>query len=131
MGVAILALHAKHAEKFHSYTTYIWVCKGFMLFIAFQSLIDALHNEVGDGNVKLGTEVLSLACCCDGVSSSGGWSISVDSKDAKGKDLRKNQSFDAVIMTVRKKLSVFISLEAWSFDSHKLKYFTVFFFLPL
>uniref|UniRef100_A0A0E0H2G3 Amine oxidase domain-containing protein n=1 Tax=Oryza nivara TaxID=4536 RepID=A0A0E0H2G3_ORYNI len=64
-----------------------------------QSLIDALHNEVGDGNVKLGTEVLSLACCCDGVSSSGGWSISVDSKDAKGKDLRKNQSFDAVIMT--------------------------------
>ena len=103
MGVAILALHAKHAEKFHSYTTYIWVCKGFMLFIAFQSLIDALHNEVGDGNVKLGTEVLSLACCCDGVSSSGGWSISVDSKDAKGKDLRKNQSFDAVIMTVRKK----------------------------
>uniref|UniRef100_A0A0E0DFJ0 Protoporphyrinogen oxidase n=1 Tax=Oryza meridionalis TaxID=40149 RepID=A0A0E0DFJ0_9ORYZ len=64
-----------------------------------QSLIDALHNEVGDGNVKLGTEVLSLACSCDGVSSSGGWSISVDSKDAKGKDLRKNQSFDAVIMT--------------------------------
>uniref|UniRef100_A0A0D3FXB9 Amine oxidase domain-containing protein n=1 Tax=Oryza barthii TaxID=65489 RepID=A0A0D3FXB9_9ORYZ len=64
-----------------------------------QSLIDALHNEVGDGNVKLCTEVLSLACCCDGVSSSGGWSISVDSKDAKGKDLRKNQSFDAVIMT--------------------------------
>uniref|UniRef100_A0A0E0KS60 Protoporphyrinogen oxidase n=1 Tax=Oryza punctata TaxID=4537 RepID=A0A0E0KS60_ORYPU len=64
-----------------------------------QSLIDALHNEVGDGNVKLGTEVLSLACSCDGVSLSGGWSISVDSKDAKGKDLRKNQSFDAVIMT--------------------------------
>uniref|UniRef100_A0A0D9W6J1 Protoporphyrinogen oxidase n=1 Tax=Leersia perrieri TaxID=77586 RepID=A0A0D9W6J1_9ORYZ len=64
-----------------------------------QSLIDALHNEVGDGNVKLGTEVLSLACSCDGVSSSGGWSISVDLKDAKGKDLRKNQSFDAVIMT--------------------------------
>ncbi|KAL5214568.1 hypothetical protein ABZP36_003720 [Zizania latifolia] len=65
----------------------------------FMLLIDALHNEVGGGNVKLGTEVLSLACSCDGVSSTGGWSISVDSKDAKGKDLRKNQSFDAVIMT--------------------------------
>ncbi|KAG8082477.1 hypothetical protein GUJ93_ZPchr0014g47312 [Zizania palustris] len=64
-----------------------------------QSLIDALHNEVGDSNVKLGTEVLSLACSCDGVSSSGGWSISADSKDAKGKHLKKNQSFDAVIMT--------------------------------
>ncbi|CAD6263244.1 unnamed protein product [Miscanthus lutarioriparius] len=64
-----------------------------------QSLINALRNEVGDDNVKLGTEVLSLACTFDGVPAPGGWSISVDSKDANGKDLAKNQTFDAVIMT--------------------------------
>nr|TKW05124.1 hypothetical protein SEVIR_7G155600v2 [Setaria viridis] len=64
-----------------------------------QSLINALHNEVGDDNVKLGTEVLSLACTFDGLPSTGGWSISVDSKDAGSKDLAKNQTFDAVIMT--------------------------------
>ncbi|XP_066383197.1 protoporphyrinogen oxidase, mitochondrial-like isoform X2 [Miscanthus floridulus] len=64
-----------------------------------QSLINALRNEVGDDNVKLGTEVLSLACTFDGVPAPGGWSISVDSKDASGKDLAKNQTFDAVIMT--------------------------------
>ncbi|XP_066345325.1 protoporphyrinogen oxidase, mitochondrial-like [Miscanthus floridulus] len=64
-----------------------------------QSLINALHNEVGDDNVKLGTEVLSLACTFDGVPAPGGWSISVDSKDASGNNLAKNQTFDAVIMT--------------------------------
>jgi len=64
-----------------------------------QSLINALHNEVGDGNVKLGTEVLSLACTFDGLPATGGWSISVDSKDGGSKDLAKNQTFDAVIMT--------------------------------
>ncbi|XP_062184825.1 protoporphyrinogen oxidase, mitochondrial [Phragmites australis] len=64
-----------------------------------QSLVNALHNEVGDGNVKLGTEVLSLACSFDGVPASGGWSISVDSKNASSKELAKNQIFDAVIMT--------------------------------
>ncbi|CAL5026731.1 unnamed protein product [Urochloa decumbens] len=64
-----------------------------------QSLINALHNEVGDDNVKLGTEVLSLACTFDGLPVTGGWSISVDSKDAGSKDLAKNQTFDAVIMT--------------------------------
>ncbi|EES11038.1 hypothetical protein BDA96_06G143400 [Sorghum bicolor] len=64
-----------------------------------QSLINALHNEVGDDNVKLGTEVLSLACTLDGAPAPGGWSISDDSKDASGKDLAKNQTFDAVIMT--------------------------------
>jgi oxygen-dependent protoporphyrinogen oxidase len=64
-----------------------------------QSLINALHNEVGDDNVKLGTEVLSLACTFDGLPATGGWSISVDSKDAGSKDLVKNQTFDAVIMT--------------------------------
>lgn len=64
-----------------------------------QSLINALHNEVGDDNVKLGTEVLSLACTFDGVPTTGGWSISVDSKDARSKDLAKKQTFDAVIMT--------------------------------
>ncbi|CAN6249166.1 unnamed protein product [Urochloa humidicola] len=64
-----------------------------------QSLINALHNEVGDDNVKLGTEVLSLACTFDGLPTTGGWSISVDSKDAGSKDLAKNQTFDAVIMT--------------------------------
>ncbi|TVU15447.1 hypothetical protein EJB05_38968, partial [Eragrostis curvula] len=64
-----------------------------------QSLIDALHKEVGDGNLKLGTEVLSLACSFDGVPAAGGWSISVDSKDASSKELAKNQTFDAVIMT--------------------------------
>ncbi|CAL5068607.1 unnamed protein product [Urochloa decumbens] len=64
-----------------------------------QSLINALHNEVGDDNVKLGTEVLSLACTFDGLPATGGWSISVDSKDAGSKDLAKNQTFDAVIMT--------------------------------
>jgi hypothetical protein len=63
----------------------------------FQSLVDALHDEVGDGNVKLGTEVLSLACSVDG----DGWSISVDSKNASSKELAKKRSFDAVIMTVR------------------------------
>uniref|UniRef100_A0A0A9D0C7 Protoporphyrinogen IX oxidase n=1 Tax=Arundo donax TaxID=35708 RepID=A0A0A9D0C7_ARUDO len=68
--------------------------------VLFQSLIDALHNEVGDGNVKLGTEVLSLACSFDEVPASGGWSISVDSKDGSSKELAKNQAFDAVIMTV-------------------------------
>ncbi|CAN6268343.1 unnamed protein product [Urochloa humidicola] len=64
-----------------------------------QSLINALHNEVGDDNVKLGTEVLSLACTFDGLPKTGGWSISVDSNDAASKDLAKNQTFDAVIMT--------------------------------
>ncbi|TVU15472.1 hypothetical protein EJB05_38994, partial [Eragrostis curvula] len=64
-----------------------------------QSLIDELHKEVGDGNVKLGTEVLSLACRFDGVPAAGRWSISVDSKDASSKELTKNQTFDAVIMT--------------------------------
>ncbi|WVZ86209.1 hypothetical protein U9M48_033030 [Paspalum notatum var. saurae] len=64
-----------------------------------QSLINALHNEVGDDNVKLGTEVLSLACTFDGVPETGGWSISVDSKDASSKDLARKQTFDAVIMT--------------------------------
>ncbi|KAJ1271647.1 hypothetical protein BS78_06G142700 [Paspalum vaginatum] len=64
-----------------------------------QSLISALHNEVGGDNVKLGTEVLSLACTFDGVPETGGWSISVDSKDASSKDLAKKQTFDAVIMT--------------------------------
>lgn len=49
--------------------------------------------------MKLGTEVLSLACNCDGHPASGGWSISVASKDASSKELAKNQSFDAVIMT--------------------------------
>ncbi|CAD6260439.1 unnamed protein product [Miscanthus lutarioriparius] len=63
------------------------------------SLINALHNEVGDDNVKLGTEVLSLACTFDGVPAPGGWSIFVDSKDASGNDLAKKQTFDAVIMT--------------------------------
>jgi protoporphyrinogen/coproporphyrinogen III oxidase len=63
----------------------------------FQSLVDALHNEVGDGNVKLGTEVLSLGCSVDG----SGWSISVDSKNTSSKELARKQSFDAVIMTVR------------------------------
>lgn len=86
-----------------------------MLFTAFQSLIDALQNEVGDGNVKLGTEVLSLACNCDGHPASGGWSISVASKDASSKELAKNQSFDAVIMTVSNtRLHSF--LKVWSFD---------------
>ncbi|KAL6903604.1 hypothetical protein ACP4OV_004417 [Aristida adscensionis] len=64
-----------------------------------QSLIDALQNEVGDGSMKLRTEVLSLACTFDGVPSSGGWSISIDSKDASSKELVKNQTFDAIIMT--------------------------------
>uniref|UniRef100_A0A0A9DGT8 Protoporphyrinogen oxidase n=1 Tax=Arundo donax TaxID=35708 RepID=A0A0A9DGT8_ARUDO len=64
-----------------------------------QSLIVALHNEIGDGNVKLGTEVLSLACSFDGVPASGGWSIAVDSKNARSKELAKKQTFDAVIMT--------------------------------
>ena len=72
-----------------------------MLFIAFQTLVDTLHKEVGDGNVKLGTQVLSLACSCDGLPASDGWSISVNSKDASSKELAKNQSFDAVIMKVR------------------------------
>ncbi|KAF8715165.1 hypothetical protein HU200_027720 [Digitaria exilis] len=65
----------------------------------FQSLINALHNEVGDENVKLSAEVLSLACTFDGVPATGGWSISIDSKDAGSKHLATNQSFDAVIMT--------------------------------
>ncbi|XP_048558064.1 protoporphyrinogen oxidase, mitochondrial [Triticum urartu] len=64
-----------------------------------QTLVDALHKEVGDSNVKLGTQVLSLACNCDELSASDGWSIFVDSKDASSKELAKNQSFDAVIMT--------------------------------
>ena len=72
-----------------------------MLWNAFQTLVDALHKEVGDSNVKLGTQVLSLACNCDELSASDGWSIFVDSKDATSKGLAKNQSFDAVIMTVR------------------------------
>lgn len=79
------------------------VFKSFM-FTFFQSLINALHKEVGDDNVKLGTEVLSLACsceACDGLPASGGWSVSVDSKDASSKESAKNRSFDAVIMTVR------------------------------
>jgi hypothetical protein len=77
-----------------------WLSK-FKSSVLFQSLINALHNEVGDDNVKLGTEVLSLACTLDGAPAPGGWSISDDSKDASGKDLAKNQTFDAVIMTVR------------------------------
>ncbi|KAG2567073.1 protoporphyrinogen oxidase 2, chloroplastic/mitochondrial [Panicum virgatum] len=71
----------------------------FSFHVGMQSLINALHNEVGDGNVKLGTEVLSLACTFDGLPATGGWSISVDSKDGGSKDLAKNQTFDAVIMT--------------------------------
>lgn len=51
--------------------------------------------------MKLGTEVLSLACTFDGVPALGRWSISVDSKDSGDKDLASNQTFDAVIMTVR------------------------------
>jgi len=82
------------------YVFFFWLSK-FKSSVLFQSLINALHNEVGDDNVKLGTEVLSLACTFDGVPAPGGWSISVDSKDANGKDLAKNQTFDAVIMTVR------------------------------
>lgn len=82
------------------YVFFVWLskCKRSVLF---QSLINALHNEVGDDNLKLGTEVLSLACTFDGVPAPGGWSISFNSKDASGKDLAKNQTFDAVIMTVR------------------------------
>lgn len=51
--------------------------------------------------MKLGTEVLSLACNYDGVPASGGWSVSVHSKNATSKESQKNQTFDAVIMTVR------------------------------
>ena len=82
-------------------TFFLMVGKVLTLFVIFQSLINALHNEVGDGNVKLGTEVLSVACTFDGLPATGGWSISVDSKDGGSKDLAKNQTFDAVIMTVR------------------------------
>jgi oxygen-dependent protoporphyrinogen oxidase len=71
------------------------------MFTDFQTLVDALHKEIGDGNVKLATQVLSLACSCDGLSASNGWSIFVDSKDASNRELAKNQPFDAVIMTVR------------------------------
>ena len=71
------------------------------MFTDFQTLVDALHKEVGDGNVKLGTQVLSLACSCDGLSASDGWSIFADSKVANNKELTKKQPFDAVIMTVR------------------------------
>ena len=39
-----------------------------MLLNALQTLVDALHKEVGDNNVKLGTQVLSLACNCDELS---------------------------------------------------------------
>ncbi|XP_024311696.1 protoporphyrinogen oxidase 2, chloroplastic/mitochondrial isoform X2 [Brachypodium distachyon] len=64
-----------------------------------QTLVEGLHKDVGDGNVKLGTQVLSLACSCDRLSASDGWSISVNSKDASSKLAAKNQLFDAVIMT--------------------------------
>nr|CAB3484946.1 unnamed protein product [Digitaria exilis] len=63
------------------------------------AILSKLTAKVGDENVKLSAEVLSLACTFDGVPATGGWSISIDSKDAGSKHLATNQSFDAVIMT--------------------------------
>lgn len=104
-NACLIAFKYTYCLTFHIYVVklyvlFSWLSK-FKSSLLFQSLINALHNEVGDDNVKLGTEVLSLACTFDGVPALGRWSISVDSKDSSDKDLASNQTFDAVIMTVR------------------------------
>lgn len=69
-------------------------------------LIDSLSKEVGGDNLKLNSKVLSLAYNYEVKSPSGLWSISCDTKDPGTKNLTRKQSFDAVIMTVRKYTSV-------------------------
>lgn len=66
----------------------------------FQTLINKLCEEVGVDNLKLNSKVLSLSCSFDGSTPLGSWSISYATNDADTKKLKKDQSFDAVIMTV-------------------------------
>lgn len=68
-----------------------------------------LCEELGGDNLKLNSKVLSLSCNVDGSSpfSICSWSLSYAANDAKKKALRNDQSFDAVIMTVRKLVASF------------------------
>lgn len=64
-----------------------------------QALIDMLCKELGGDNVKLNSKVLSLSCNVDGSSPFSSWSLSYAANDANTKAVRKDQSFDSVIMT--------------------------------
>lgn len=70
------------------------------LSVLLQTLTDKLCEEVGVDKLKLNSEVLSLSCSCDGSSPFSSWSISYAASDADTKELKKDQSFDAVIMTL-------------------------------
>ncbi|MQL71133.1 hypothetical protein Taro_003457 [Colocasia esculenta] len=64
-----------------------------------QTLIDTLCGEIGSENLKLNTEVLSLACNIDGNTSFPDWRISIASDRDNQRDHLKDWSFDAIIMT--------------------------------
>ncbi|WOL02429.1 protoporphyrinogen oxidase, chloroplastic/mitochondrial [Canna indica] len=64
-----------------------------------QTLTDKLSEEVGIDNLKLNSKVLSLSCSFDGSSPLSSWSISYAAHDADNMELKKDQIFDAVIMT--------------------------------
>ncbi|XP_008783797.2 protoporphyrinogen oxidase, mitochondrial isoform X3 [Phoenix dactylifera] len=64
-----------------------------------KALTDTLCKELGGDNLKLNSKVLSLSCNVDGSSPFSSWSLFYAANDAKTKALRKDQSFDAVIMT--------------------------------
>lgn len=66
-----------------------------------QTLTDTLYKEIGGDSLKLSSKVLSLSCKYGESCPSSSWAISLGAKDANSKDLA-SQSFDAVIMTVRK-----------------------------
>ncbi|XP_073007889.1 protoporphyrinogen oxidase, mitochondrial isoform X2 [Typha latifolia] len=71
----------------------------FSFYGGMQALTDSLCNEVGSDNLKLNSKVLSLSYNYDGGSPFNSWAISFSAKDRKKKEVAKNQSFDAVIMT--------------------------------
>ncbi|THU53367.1 hypothetical protein C4D60_Mb10t13650 [Musa balbisiana] len=71
----------------------------FSFYGGMQTLINKLCEEVGVDNLKLNSKVLSLSCSFDGSTPLGSWSISYATNDADTKKLKKDQSFDAVIMT--------------------------------
>ncbi|CAL9198964.1 unnamed protein product [Musa hybrid cultivar] len=71
----------------------------FSFYGGMQTLIDKLCEEVGVDNLKLNSKVLSLSCSFDASTPLSSWSISYATNDADTKELKKDQSFDAVIMT--------------------------------
>ena len=58
-----------------------------------------LCRKLGTDNMKLHSKVLSLSCDPDGSSPFKNWSISYAAKG--GNQLELDQSFDAIVMTVK------------------------------